>query len=114
MSKLMTYKGYSAAIEYDAGGEVFFGRLLGIRDRISFHADNVEQLKLAFQESVDDYVETCRKIGRTPQKPFSGNVMLRVDPVLHSKVARAAEVAGLSLNQWGEAALRKAAEDQLA
>ncbi len=110
----MTYKGYSARIEYDDEDEIFFGRLVGIRDGVSFHADTVAELKAAFREAVDDYIETCAKIGKSPQKPYSGNLMLRVDPAVHSKVALAAEVAGKSLNQWGEEVLREAAEKQVA
>jgi predicted HicB family RNase H-like nuclease len=110
----MTYKGYSARIEYDDADEIFFGRLAGIRDGVSFHAETVAELKAAFHEAVDDYIETCAKIGKSPQKPYSGNLMLRVDPAVHSKVALAAEVAGKSLNQWGEEVLREAAEKQVA
>lgn len=110
----MTYKGYSARIEYDDEDEIFFGRLAGIRDGVSFHADTVAELKAAFHEAVDDYIETCAKIGKSPQKPYSGNLMLRVDPAVHSKVALAAEIAGKSLNQWGEEVLRAAAEKQVA
>lgn len=110
----MTYKGYSARIEYDDKDEILFGRIAGIRDGVSFHAENVSALKAAFQEAVDDYIETCAKIGKSPQKPYSGNLMLRVDPSVHSKVALAAEVAGKSLNQWGEEVLREAAEKQIA
>jgi predicted HicB family RNase H-like nuclease len=113
MTKPMTFKGYSAVVEFDPDDDIFFGRLLGISDYVSFHADTVEELKAAFRESVDDYIETCRKIGKRPEKPFSGNLMLRVDPAVHSRAAIAAEAAGVSLNQWGEQALRKAAEDQL-
>jgi predicted HicB family RNase H-like nuclease len=110
----MTYKGYSARVDYDDDDEIFFGRIAGIRDGVSFHAQTVAELKAAFQEAVDDYVETCAKIGKSPQKPYSGNLMLRVDPSVHSKVALAAEVAGKSLNQWGEEVLREAADKQIA
>jgi predicted HicB family RNase H-like nuclease len=113
MKNVMSHKGYSAVIQYDAEDEIFYGELLGIRDVVGFHADNVAELKVAFVEALEDYLETCRKIGKEPQRPFSGNVMLRVDPVVHSKVAQAAQAAGQSLNQWGEAALKKAAEEQL-
>jgi predicted HicB family RNase H-like nuclease len=65
------------------------------------------------REGVDDYIDTCAKIGKSPQKPYSGNLMLRVDPAVHSKMALAAEVAGKSLNQWGEEVLREAAEKQI-
>ena len=110
----MTYKGYSARVDYDDDDEIFFGRIAGIRDGVSFHAETVAGLKAAFHEAVDDYVETCAKIGKSPQKPYSGNLMLRVDPSVHSKVALAAEVAGKSLNQWGEEVLREAADKQIA
>jgi predicted HicB family RNase H-like nuclease len=105
----MTHKGYSARIEYDDQDEIFFGKIAGIRDGVSFHGETVAELKAAFHEAVDDYVETCRKIGKEPLKPYSGNLMLRVDPEIHSKVALAAELAGKSLNQWGEEVLAKAA-----
>ncbi len=107
----MTYKGYAARIEYDDEDGIFFGRIAGIRDGVSFHADNVADLRSAFHEAVDDYIETCAKVGKAPQKPYSGNLMLRVGPDVHSKVAIAAELAGKSLNQWSEEVLAKAAED---
>ncbi len=105
----MSYGGYSALIEYDDEDGIFFGKLAGIRDGVGFHADNVADLKAAFQEAVDDYIDMCAKIGKSPQKPHSGNLMLRIDPLVHSKAALAAELAGKSLNQWSEEALDKAA-----
>lgn len=107
----MTYKGYTARIEYDDEDGIFFGRLAGIRDGVGFHADTVADLRAAFRESVDDYIETCAKIGKKPQKPYSGNLMLRVNPEVHAKAALAAELAGKSLNQWGEEVLAKAADE---
>lgn len=107
---VMTYKGYSARVEYDADDEIFFGRIAGIRDGIGFHADNVTDLKAAFHEAVEDYLETCAKVGKDPHKPYSGNLMLRVAPGVHSKVALAAELAGKSINQWGEDVLASAAD----
>jgi predicted HicB family RNase H-like nuclease len=82
--------------------------LAGVADVIVFHADNVAGLKRAFHEAVDDYVETCRKLGRSPQKPYSGKMMFRVDPEIHARAAKAAELAGKSLNQWAEDVLDKA------
>lgn len=105
----MTYRGYLARIEYDDEDEIFFGNLVGIHDGVGFHANTVKDLKAAFHESVDDYVQTCTKIGKEPQKPYSGNLMLRVDPAVHYKAALAAEIAGKSLNLWCEEVLRTAA-----
>ena len=63
----------------------------------------------AFHEAVEDYIETCAKVGKEPQKAYSGKMMFRVDPEVHRKAALAAELAGKSLNQWAEEALEKAA-----
>ncbi len=104
----MTYKGYFARIEYDDDG-VLFGRIAGIRDGVGFHAANVDDLRSAFREAVDDYIETCAKVGKEPQKSYSGQVMFRVDPETHRKAARAAELSGKSLNQWAEDVLSNAA-----
>lgn len=109
MSNTMTYKGYSARIEYDDEDRIFTGRLAGIRDGVGFHADTVEDLRSAFEEAVDDYLETCAKLGKEPQKAYSGQVMFRVDPEVHRKAALAAELSGKSLNQWAEEVLAKAA-----
>ena len=109
MTNSMTYKGYTARIEYDDDDEIFTGRLAGIRDGIGFHADTVDALRDAFHEAVEDYIETCAKIGKEPQKAFSGQVMFRVDPEVHRKAALAAELSGKSLNQWAEEVLDRAA-----
>lgn len=67
---ILEYKGYSACIEFDAEDEIFVGHIAGIRDRIGFHADSIDALRAAFQEAVDDYIETCARIGKEPQKPI--------------------------------------------
>ena len=109
MNNTMTYKGYSARIEYDDSDGIFFGRIAGIRDGVGFHAGTVRGLRKAFREAVEDYIETCAKIGKKPQKAFSGQVMFRVSPEVHRKAALAAELAGKSLNQWAEEVLERAA-----
>lgn len=106
----MSHAGYSARIEYDDEDGIFFGRIAGIRDGVGFHAETVADLKAAFREAVDDYVETCERLGKSPQKPYSGKVMFRISPELHAKAALAAEMAGTSLNEWAEKALAAAAE----
>ncbi|HVL70631.1 MAG TPA: type II toxin-antitoxin system HicB family antitoxin [Beijerinckiaceae bacterium] len=110
---VMNYKGYMARVDYDPEDEIFFGRLAGINDIVGFHADNVEDLKLAFREAVDDYVATCERVGKPAEKPFSGRVMFRVAPEVHARAALAAQLSGKSLNQWAEEALKKAAERDL-
>ena len=110
----MTYKGYHARIEFDADDEIFVGRVAGLSDVVGFHAETVDDLKTAFREAVDDYLETCRTIGKAPQKPYSGRVMFRISPEVHAKAATAAELSGKSLNEWAEAALAEAASKLVA
>lgn len=100
MSSTMTYKNYSARIEFSAEDGLFVGHLAGISDIIGFHGESVTELRAAFEEAVDDYLETCEKIGKAPQRPYSGKVMLRISPELHANIAMKAEASGKSLNQW--------------
>jgi predicted HicB family RNase H-like nuclease len=109
MMNVLEYKGYSARVELDPDDECFVGRLAGINDVIGFHGASIEELKAAFHEAVDDYVETCAKAGKAPERPYSGKVMFRLAPEVHARAALAAELRGMSLNQWAEDVLDKAA-----
>ena len=60
----MIYKGYAASIDRDDEDDIFFGRIAGIHDGVGFHADTLAALKTAFAEAVDDYIETCARIGK--------------------------------------------------
>jgi len=111
---VMSYKNHSARVDYDDEDGVLHGRIAGIQDVVSFHAKSVEELKVAFHEAVDDYIATCAKIGKKPQKSYSGQMMLRIDPTVHANAALAAELSGKSLNQWSEEVLAKAAEREAA
>jgi len=100
MKNAMSYKGYTARIEFDALDRIFFGRLAGIRDIITFHGKTVDELEIAFKEAVDDYLATCAKLGDAPNKPYSGKLTLRIPPSVHAAIATAAETSGKSLNKW--------------
>ena len=104
----MFYKGYSARIEFDDEDRIFVGHLAGIRDIVGFHGSSVDELEAAFHEAVDDYVAHCDKLGLPPNKPFSGRMLLRVPPEVHARASAAAQVAGISLNQWATQKLDQA------
>lgn len=96
----MTYKGYAAHIEDSDEDSCFIGHIAGIDDVVGFHGESVAQLRAAFEEAVEDYLETCEKLNRAPQKPYSKNLMLRLPPDIHAAIATAAEVSGKSIEQW--------------
>ncbi|MFJ4154024.1 type II toxin-antitoxin system HicB family antitoxin [Pseudomonas sp. NPDC089752] len=105
----MRYKGYAARIEYDDRDDIFVGRVLGMRDIISFHASSVPELHEAFSEALEDYLADCAEQGITPEKPASGKVMLRIRPEVHAAASIAARAAGKSLNQWADEVFEQAA-----
>ncbi|MCZ7669532.1 MAG: type II toxin-antitoxin system HicB family antitoxin [Chloroflexi bacterium] len=96
----MIYKGYAAQIEYSDEDQGFIGHIAGIKDVVGFYGESVSELRAAFEEAVDDYLETCAKLNRSPQRVYSGKLMLRIPPEIHAAVAIAAEVSGKSINQW--------------
>ena len=105
----MSYNGYSARIEYDDEDAIFVGHLAGILDIVSFHGVTVEELQTRFHEAVDHYLAVCQERGEQPQKPYSGNLMLRVSPDIHAAVAAVSKIQGKSLNQWAAEVLKEAA-----
>jgi predicted HicB family RNase H-like nuclease len=96
----MIYKNYAARIEYSDEDNCFIGHIAGINDIVGFHGESVKELHTAFEEAVNDYLTTCKKAGKSPQKPYSGHIMLRIPPEIHAKTAMLAEAHGKSLNAW--------------
>lgn len=98
----LKYKGYTARIDFDPEDDIFVGRVVGIRDIIGFHGENARELRQAFEEAVDHYLASCKKLKIKPQKSFSGKFVVRLSPEVHEKVALAAAATHKSLNSWIE------------
>lgn len=107
---MMEYKGYSAKVDYDDEAGLFHGQVLHMRDVITFQGASVDELRTAFANSVDDYLEFCKSRGEDSEKPFSGRFLVRVDPALHRRIAIAASVANESLNSWVSGSLARSLE----
>lgn len=95
---MLEYKGYIGSIDADDG--VFHGRVIGLRDMVTFEGTTYAEVEQAFRESVDDYLAMCAEDGKQPDKPFSGKILLRTNPDLHRKAARHAAAEGVSLSEW--------------
>jgi predicted HicB family RNase H-like nuclease len=96
----MKYKGYRGQVNYDEEAKLFHGEVVGLRDVITFQGTSVDELEQAFKDSIDEYFDFCNELGRTPEKPFSGRLILRLPPEIHQKAAHEAACNGLSLNAW--------------
>lgn len=96
----MKYKGYQGTVAYDEEAKIFHGEVIGLKDMITFQGTSVNELEKAFKDSIDDYLEFCEKKGRTPEKPFSGNLILRISPATHKEITIEAKQRGVSLNAF--------------
>lgn len=68
---IINYQGYAGRIEYSDEDGLYVGQIAGIKDVVSFHGVSERELRNAFEEAVTDYLETCVKLGREPQKSYS-------------------------------------------
>ena len=96
----MTYKGYEGVAEFDEDAGVFAGEVVNTRDVITFQGESVEKLRKAFEASIDDYLEFCASRNEEPEKPFSGNFIVRMTPELHRQIVMEARREGKSLNAY--------------
>ena len=97
---MMKYKGYVGIVEFDDKAKIFHGDVIGLKDVITFQGTTVQELETAFQDSINDYLVWCAERGEKPEKTFSGNLHLRMNPELHANLALQASKQGLSLNEF--------------
>ena len=98
---MMEYKGYLAGpIGFDPEDGTFSGIVVGLRDVIHFEGTTAKELKRAFRESIESYLELCAEEGKEPDRPFNGKILVRTEPELHRKAALRAAAEGVSLSRW--------------
>ena len=105
----MNYRGYTARMDFDAEDKIIVGRVIDIDDIITFHGVSVAEFEAAFHTAVDGYIHACEQLGQAADKPASGRMMLRVNPVVHAAAVKASARSGQSLNKWAEKVLGEAA-----
>jgi len=99
------YKGYLGTVEFSSDDLVFYGKLHGINDLVTFEAATVDDLLLSFHRAVDDYLDICKRFDKTPEKAYSGQFNVRIDSTLHKKLSLYASKEGITLNQCVSQAL---------
>jgi predicted HicB family RNase H-like nuclease len=107
MKDKMVFKDFIGTIHYSDDDQIFYGKIEGINDLVTFEGDNVKALKKAFEEAVEDYMILCEEINKDPKKSFKGSFNVRISPDLHSKAYNKALLEGKSLNQLVRDALEK-------
>lgn len=104
----MQYKEYLASVHFSAPDEVFHGKVLGTSDLIIFEGTSVRDLKKAFREAVDDYIESCSLTGKEPNKSYKGTFNVRIPTDMHKDAAVFAAIHNVSLNDFVKSAIHYA------
>lgn len=107
MNSMLEYRGYHAAISYDADDELFIGEVFGIVDSLSFHGSSIDELKQKFADCIENYLDVCKQIGKEPEREFKGSFNVRIPSELHRQIAMLAAQQKITLNQYVVNALRK-------
>ena len=105
----MTHNGYVATIELDEEAGLFHGEVVNTRDVLTFQGWTLDELKVAFADTIADYIEWCRERGKEADRPYSGNFTVRISPELHRRVATAAARSGKSVNAFVAETLERSA-----
>lgn len=100
MKDFIQYKDYYGSVHFDDEDLIFHGKIEFIRALVTYEATDAKGLRKAFEEAVDDYLDTCRTQHIEPEKPFKGSLNVRLGPELHRRVAIAALQHHLSINKF--------------
>jgi len=105
MKTVLEYKGYVGSAEVDVENHALVGKLLYVRDVITYSAESPRDLEVSFREAVDDYLEACAEDGTEPDVPFKGSFNVRVGPERHRDAALIARRHHMGLNEFVSAAI---------
>lgn len=95
---ILKYKGYEGSVELDLEGGVCRGKILFVRDLVTFQSVSIADVQQEFEAAVDDYLETCLALGREPEVPLKGQFNVRIPPALHKAAVLRAASDNSSLN----------------
>lgn len=112
MESNLTHKGYIGTVSFSADDEIFFGKVHGINDLVTFEGTSVREIKKSFKDAVDDYLETCAQLKKEPNKTFKGTFNVRLNPELHQKAAITASRKSITLNDFVKKAIAYALEHE--
>jgi len=107
MRDVLTYKGFIGTVFFSADDRVFYGKIEGINDLVTFEGANVDELEEAFKYMVDEHIKDCKKEGIPVEKSYKGSLNVRLSPELQKQITQMALLKGVSLNKFINETLRK-------
>nr|DAP71352.1 MAG TPA: putative nuclease [Caudoviricetes sp.] len=105
MKNVLEYKGYYTKINFSVEDKVLFGKIEGINDLVNFESESIDEIENEFHVAVDDYLEFCESVGKSPDKVYKGTFNVRISPALHREAAMLALKRNESLNKVVEDAI---------
>jgi predicted HicB family RNase H-like nuclease len=107
MDNVLKYKNFIATVKYSEEDEAFIGKIENINSVVSFEGQNVEELKFAFYEAVESYLDFCNRKGLNIQKSYTGMFNVRINPDMHRRAAITAKLRGKTLNSFVKEAIEQ-------
>ena len=107
MKDVITYKDFIGSVHFSAKDSIFYGKIEGIDDLVTFEGNDVEGINIAFQEAVEDYIKLCKDNNKAIFKSYKGSFNVRVSAKLHRMAVKQSQKRGISLNQLVQKALEK-------
>ena len=105
MKDILKYKEFIGSVHFNGDDEVFYGKIEGINDLITFEGKSVKELLSSFKEAVDDYINLCKSNKKAVYKSYKGSFNVRISPTLHRKAIEKALSLGIPLNQLVQKAI---------
>ncbi len=68
---MITYKGYIGSFTFDENTNLFQGNVSNTHYPITFQGKSIKEMKQTFRDSINEYIQWCKKHGKVPEKPFS-------------------------------------------
>ena len=110
MKDTLIYKDFIGSAHFNAEEMVFYGKVEGISDLVTFEGKSVDELMNAFHEAVDDYIDLCKEVGKEALRSCKGSFNVRISPETHRRALQKALADGISLNKLVQRAIAKEIE----
>lgn len=82
----MAFKGYDARLEYDEIKDSYRGVILGLNGSTDFYGRTNKELRRAFKQSLEEFMDFCRERGIQPHAHCSGKLNLRIPFWVHERL----------------------------
>jgi len=112
MKNILKYKGFIGSVNFAGEDRVFYGKIEGINDLVTFEGSSVDELEKAFKFVIEEHIQDCEKEGIPAEKSYKGSFNVRITPDLHRQAAQIASGEGITLNQLVQRAIQHELESE--